>query len=60
MKCPHRMNEVHTCCNGKTYIYKEFAECYYSLCPYYRNDNHSVWCRKVECEVGEREYQEVR
>lgn len=28
MKCPYRMNELHTCHDGKTYIYNEFAECY--------------------------------
>lgn len=34
MKCPYRMNELHTCHDGKTYIYNEFAECYGKLCPY--------------------------
>lgn len=28
MKCPYRVNEESVCKNGRTYNYKEFAECY--------------------------------
>lgn len=51
MKCPYRMNEVHTCCNEKTYIYKEFAECYKEACPYWGELEPSVCgCLKAEKE----------
>lgn len=51
MKCPYRMNEVHTCHNGKTWVYREFAECYCKLCPYF--DAYSMGsCRKVANEIG--------
>ena len=59
MKCPYRMNELHTCHDGKTYIYNEFAECYGKLCPYFDNDNKVGWCRKITKEVGFCRYQEV-
>lgn len=35
MKCPYRMNEMHTCHDGKTWIYREFADCYGGVCPYF-------------------------
>lgn len=38
MKCPYRMNEMHTCHDGKTWIYREFAECYGKPCPYFGVD----------------------
>ena len=60
MKCPYRMNEMHTCHDGKTYIYSEFAECYGKLCPYLGVDEKGGWCRKIVGEVGFCEYQEVR
>ena len=55
MKCPYRMNEVHTCHDGKSWVYKEFAECYKELCPYWGAFESSVYgvvsgCRKVEKE----------
>lgn len=60
MKCPYRMNELHTCHDGKTYIYSDFAECYGKLCPYFGADEKGGWCRKIVGEVGFCEYQEVR
>lgn len=59
MKCPYRMNELHTCHDGKTYIYNEFAECYGKLCPYFDIENKIGWCRKITKEVGCCQYQEV-
>ena len=59
MKCPYRMNELHTCHDGKTYIYNEFAECYGKLCPYFDIENKIGWCRKITKEVGYCHYQEV-
>lgn len=51
MKCPYRMNEVHSCNKGKTYIYKEFAECYGNVCPYWHElDTDIGVCCKVEKE----------
>lgn len=35
MKRPYRINEVHTCRDGKTRIYREFADCYRENCPYF-------------------------
>lgn len=52
MKCPYRINEVHSCHNGRTYIYKEFAECYEKTCPYFVVSNVGNWCRKDCREVG--------
>ena len=52
MKCPYRINEVHICCDdGKTWIYKEFADCYWELCPYF-DKYHMSSCRKVTKEIG--------
>lgn len=52
MKCPYRMNEMHTCHDGKTWIYREFADCYGGMCPYF--DAYPVGsCRKV---ANENEY----
>lgn len=59
MKCPYRMNELHTCHDGKTYIYNEFAECYGKLCPYFDIENKIGWCRKITKEVGFCQRQEV-
>lgn len=53
------MNELHTCHDGKTYIYNEFAECYGKLCPYFGADKKGGWCQKVTKEVGYCQYQEV-
>lgn len=56
MKCPYRINELHTCHDGKTYAYKEFAECYQEACPYwgyveYTPDGETAGgCRKAEME----------
>ena len=52
MKCPYRMDEVHICQDGKTYIYKEFAECYKQDCPYWGEIEYSPCgemrgCRKA-------------
>ena len=58
MKCPYRMNEMHTCHDGKTYIYKEFAECYGNVCPYF-DDFCMKGCRKVNNEIGYYPSQEV-
>lgn len=35
MKCPYRMDEVHTCHDGKVWIYRKFADCYGEMCPYF-------------------------
>ena len=51
MKCPYRIDEVHTCHDGKTWIYKEFADCYGELCPYF-DKYHMSGCRKVTNEIG--------
>lgn len=59
MKCPYRMNELHTCHDGKTYNYKEFAECYGKVCPYFGVDKKGGWCRKVVGDAGFCAYQEV-
>ena len=56
MKCPYRMNELHTCHDGKTYIYKEFAECYKEGCPYFGVVREGKCCRKVGHEIGVCEY----
>lgn len=53
MKCPYRMNEVHTCHDGKTWVYKEFADCYKEGCPYWGAVGDPIHgtisgCRKVE------------
>lgn len=46
MKCPYRVNEIHTCHNGKTRIYREFSDCYGEMCPYF--DAYPMGsCRKV-------------
>ena len=59
MKCPYRMDEVHICQDGKTYIYKEFAECYGKLCPYF--DAYPIGrCRKVANENGLYASQDVK
>ena len=52
MKCPYRLNELHTCHDGKTYIYKEFAECYKVSCPYYQVESKGAFCRKIVNETG--------
>ena len=59
MKCPYRMNEIHTCHNGKTFIYMEYAECYGKVCPYFGTGNNGGWCWKVMHEVKHCDYQEV-
>lgn len=59
MKCPYRVNEESVCKNGRTYNYKEFAECYGKQCPYFDIDNKVGWCRKITKEVGYCRYQEV-
>ena len=51
MKCPYRIDEVHTCHDGKTWIYREFADCYGELCPYF-DKSHMSRCRKVTKEIG--------
>lgn len=58
MKCPYRMSEVHTCRDGKTRIYREFADCYGGLCPYF-DKYHMSRCRKVTNEIGCYPNQEV-
>ena len=58
MKRPYRVDEVQICQDGKTYIYKEFAECYGKLCPYF-DDYHMSNCRKVTNEIGCYANQEV-
>ena len=58
MKCPYRMDEVHTCNDGKTWIYKEFSDCYGELCPYF-DKSHMSSCRKVTKEIGCYASQEV-
>lgn len=51
MKCPYRMDEVHTCHDGKTWIYREFADCYGKICPYWHKlDTDTGVCLKVEKE----------
>lgn len=50
MKCPYRVNEESLCKNGKTYNYKEFAECYGKQCPYF-DEYHRSKCRKVTKEI---------
>lgn len=52
MMCPYRMNELHTCHDGKTYIYKEFAECYKESCPCYEVESKGAFCRKLLHENG--------
>ncbi len=52
MKCPYRLNELHTCHDGKAYIYKEFAECYKESCPYYQVESKGAFCRKIVNETG--------
>lgn len=59
MKCPYRMNEVHTCCNGKTWVYSEFADCYGGICPYF-DASRNIKCQKVINEIGCHPNQEVR
>lgn len=54
------MNEVHSCNKGKTYIYKEFAECYGKVCSYFGTDEKGGWCWKIADEVGHCDYREVR
>ena len=51
MKCPYRVDEVQICQDGKTWIYKEFADCYGELCPYF-DKHHMSNCRKVTNEIG--------
>lgn len=58
MKCPYRMNEVHTCHDGKRWIYREFADCYEKLCPYF-NAYPVGYCGKVANENGCYTNQEV-
>lgn len=55
MICPYRMDEVHTCHNGKSYVYMNFAECYKQECPFwgsllYDPDANFMGCRKAEKE----------
>lgn len=58
MKCPYRVNEESVCKNGRTYNYKEFAECYGKQCPYF--DSYPMGsCRKVANENGCYASQEV-
>lgn len=58
MKCPYRVNEKSICKNGATYNYKEFAECYGKLCPYF-DAYHMSECSKVTNEIGCYSRQEV-
>lgn len=39
MKCPYRLNEIHTYNDGKTYIQIEFADCYKEICPCYETES---------------------
>lgn len=58
MKCPYRINEVYTCHDGKTWIYREFADCYGESCPYF--DAYPMGsCRKVANENKRYANQEV-
>lgn len=59
MRCPYRMNETHSCQDGETHIYKDFAECYGRFCFYFGFNENGGWCRKIEKEVGFCDYQEV-
>ena len=58
MKCPYRMDEVHTFHDGKTWIYREFADCYGDMCPYF-NAYPVGYCGKVANENGSYESQGV-
>ena len=55
MICPFRINKIHTCHDGKTWIYEEFGECYKEGCPYwgkleYPQCDTEYGCRKAEKE----------
>ena len=58
MKCPYRIDEVNTYHDGKTWIYRDFADCYGEICPYF--DAYPMGsCRKVANEKGYYTNQEV-
>lgn len=52
MKCPYRMNEIHTYIDGKTYIQMEFADCYKEICPCYETESKGAFCCKLVHENG--------
>ena len=52
MKCPYRMNEIHTYNDGKTYIHMEFADCYKEICPCYETESKGAFCRKLVHDNG--------